>query len=108
MKLRLQAVLLALASVAHSQEKTDLKLSGTAINTTNPDKPLAAPIEITLDSGSTGAAGGSGARVLPVRPAVGDRRRHDGPRARHVCGAIALGCMLGCSDPLSCTCIPAG
>jgi len=42
------AALLMLASVAHSQESADLKFSGTVVNTTNPDKPTAALIEIVV------------------------------------------------------------
>jgi hypothetical protein len=49
MKLRLQVTLLMLASLAHGQERMDIRFAGTAINTTDPDKPVAAPIEIILD-----------------------------------------------------------
>jgi hypothetical protein len=49
MKVRLHAALLILASFAHAQQTTEVRFSGTAINTTDPDKPLAAPIEIILN-----------------------------------------------------------
>jgi hypothetical protein len=49
MKVRLCTALLMLASLAHSQEKMDIRLAGAAINTTDPDKPVAAPIEIILN-----------------------------------------------------------
>jgi hypothetical protein len=49
MQVRLYAALFMLASLAYSQEKTDVRFVGTAINTTDPDKPIAAPTEITLN-----------------------------------------------------------
>ena len=42
------AILLLVASVSYGQEGHEDQFSGTAVNTTNPDKPIAAPIEITL------------------------------------------------------------
>ena len=48
MKRCLSVAMLLLASVAHSQQKVHLRFSGTAINSTDPDSPVAAPIEITV------------------------------------------------------------
>lgn len=48
MKLRSKVALLMLVSVAHGQDKTDLRFRGIAINTTNPESPIATPIEITV------------------------------------------------------------
>lgn len=49
MKVCLYAALLILVPLAYSQEKTDIRLAGIAINTTTPEKPLAAPVEIILN-----------------------------------------------------------
>jgi hypothetical protein len=50
MKRCLPAALLLLAPVAHGQQKVHLKFSGTAINSTDPANPIAAPTEISLGS----------------------------------------------------------
>lgn len=50
MKGSLSVAILLLASVAHSQQTFNLKFSGTAINNTDPDSPVAAPIEITVNN----------------------------------------------------------
>jgi hypothetical protein len=50
MKRCLPAAVLLLAPVAHSQQKVHLKFSGTAINNTDPSSPVAAPIEISLNT----------------------------------------------------------
>ncbi|MGA2207717.1 MAG: hypothetical protein ABSG10_13400, partial [Terracidiphilus sp.] len=39
-------------SLAYGQEKTNIRLSGTAINTTKPDTPTAAQIEIKVGNGN--------------------------------------------------------
>lgn len=49
MKVCLYAALLILIAPTYGQEMTDIRLAGTAINTTTPDKPLAAPVEIILN-----------------------------------------------------------
>lgn len=41
-----------LVSLAYGQEETNIRLSGTAINTTNPNTPTAAQIEIIVSSGN--------------------------------------------------------
>ncbi len=51
MNVRLLVVLLVLASVSYCQESHETQLTGTAINTTHPDKPIAAPIEILVGHG---------------------------------------------------------
>jgi hypothetical protein len=51
MKMRLLAVLLILASASDCQEIRETQLTGTAINTTNADKPVAAPIQILVGHG---------------------------------------------------------
>jgi hypothetical protein len=50
MKRCLSVSMLLLASVAHGQQKVHLKFSGTAINNTDQDSPVAAPIEITVNN----------------------------------------------------------
>jgi hypothetical protein len=49
--MRLAALLLALACLSHGQESHGTNFVGTAINTTNPDMPIAAPIQITAGNG---------------------------------------------------------
>ncbi len=49
MKLHLYAALLMLASLASGQELKGIRFAGIAINTTDPEKPVAAPTEIALD-----------------------------------------------------------
>jgi hypothetical protein len=51
MKVHVLVPLLTLVSFAYSQEKPNIRIVGTAINTTNPDQPIAAPIEIVVDRG---------------------------------------------------------
>jgi hypothetical protein len=51
MNVRLFVAVLMLTSLAYSQEKLSIRITGTAINTTNPDQPIAAPIEIIVDRG---------------------------------------------------------
>ena len=49
-KVRLYAVLLTLPSLAYTQSATDIRFAGTAINTTNSEKAVAAPVEIILNN----------------------------------------------------------
>ncbi len=51
MKASLVGALLILASLGYGQEKSETQLSGTAVNTTNADKPIAAPIQIIVRQG---------------------------------------------------------
>jgi hypothetical protein len=49
--MRLTALLLLLASISYAQEAPTLDFVGTAINTTTPDKPVAAQIHMTVGNG---------------------------------------------------------
>lgn len=49
--MRLSALLLVFASICCAQETATLDFLGTAINTTNPDEPVAAQIHMTVGSG---------------------------------------------------------
>jgi hypothetical protein len=51
MNVHLLVAVLMLISLAYSQDKPNIRITGTAINTTNPDQPIAAPIEIVVDRG---------------------------------------------------------
>ena len=51
MNVHLLVAVLMLISPAYSQDKPNIRITGTAINTTNPDQPIAAPIEIVVDRG---------------------------------------------------------
>jgi hypothetical protein len=46
------AILLILASVSYGQENNETLLSGTAVNTTTPNNPIAAPIRIVVTHGA--------------------------------------------------------
>ena len=48
MKAHRLAVLLVSVSVSYGQGATETQIAGTAINTTNPDKPVAAPIQFVM------------------------------------------------------------
>jgi hypothetical protein len=52
LKLRGFALLMALPSVVLSQDSVSFQFSGTAINTTSADNPVAAPIQITIRNGA--------------------------------------------------------
>jgi hypothetical protein len=51
MKVHVLVALLTLVSLTYSQDKPSIRIAGTAINTTDPDQPIAAPIEIVVDRG---------------------------------------------------------
>ena len=51
MKVHVLIALLTLVSLTCSQDKPSIRLAGTAINTTDPDQPIAAPIAIVVDRG---------------------------------------------------------
>lgn len=51
MKVHVLVALLTLVSLTYSQDKPSFRIAGTAINTTDPDQPIAAPIEIVVDRG---------------------------------------------------------
>jgi hypothetical protein len=51
MNVHLFVAVLMLTSLAYCQEKPKIRITGTAINTTNPDQPIAAPIDIVVDRG---------------------------------------------------------
>lgn len=60
------AAFLVFAFIGNAQSANQVRFSGIAINTTNPDKPLAAPMELSVDSGQckltiSPPLGGSGA-----------------------------------------------
>lgn len=63
MKVHLLAAVMFLAAVSHSQENSETQLSGTAVNTTNSDKPIAAPIQIAVIQ--------SGCRLTVSLPLIG-------------------------------------
>ena len=46
--MRIHALLLMLASLCHGQANGPFSLVGTAINTTDPDKPVAAPVQMRI------------------------------------------------------------
>jgi hypothetical protein len=50
-KISLVGALLILASLGYGQEKSETQFSGTAVNTTNADKPIAVPIQIIVRQG---------------------------------------------------------
>jgi hypothetical protein len=62
-KKRLPALLLVFASIGYAQETPTLDFVGTAINTTNPDKPVAAQIHMEL--------GNSECKLTILPPLVG-------------------------------------
>jgi hypothetical protein len=51
MKVRLCVAVLVLTFICHAQSANEVRFSGLAINMTNPNQPLAAPIELSVDSG---------------------------------------------------------
>ena len=51
MNVHLLVAVLMLISPAYSQDKPNIRITGTAVNTTNSDQPIAAPIEIVVDRG---------------------------------------------------------
>jgi hypothetical protein len=51
-KASLLGAIVLIAAVGHPQDNRETHLTGTAINTTNPEKPIAAPIEIVVAKGT--------------------------------------------------------
>lgn len=63
MKVPVVSILFILASVSYCQPNSGTQLTGTAINTTNPDKPVAASIQILIGHG--------GCKLIVSEPLIG-------------------------------------